>query len=121
MAQIPYPTEFPLSEIQRITSALRDGSVATNKDQFGKDAWTVAGFALGLILGEPHVVKSSALEESSFIGGSELAALNDLLEAAEEHSSVAKAGAFDPAIWAIVTQLIQLVVQLINALKKPAA
>lgn len=49
----PYPGNFPIAEAQSLITIIAHGGAVTDAPKLAKDAWEIAGYGLGVTLGEP--------------------------------------------------------------------
>lgn len=55
-----YPTTFPLEEAKHVITAIRAGTVGSELATLAKDVWTIQGYAMSMLIGNP--VSSQAVE-----------------------------------------------------------
>jgi hypothetical protein len=64
MSEISYPQSFPFTNIQRVISLYRQGSIKDNVDQFAFDVWVIQGYGQKAILGSPQVAKIQSEDQA---------------------------------------------------------
>lgn len=64
---VAYPSDLPMSEVQSIVWAVKNGTVGDNKAEFLHNVWVVQGFVQSKVFGSPNL--AVALSAESCDGG----------------------------------------------------